>query len=802
MRSAEPEHMTLHKLIKATPRLSAAIVSAALVLSVPSYAETPASTEDLQATIETLKAALAARDAEIAALKAKSVPPAAAPLVTISEAPKSAPQPVAAQEPEAKAMKDELGDDVVRMSAFEVRTTQGQGYTAGNSASALKTSDSLMKLPAQILVVTSDMVKDIGSHNASDILAFAGLVPYYRGPAILSRGSRIGNPYTDDVPQASGIGQSDNTYIDTYQVIKGPQQVLYPLASLGGLVLQTTKKPLPGVKQFIFDERIMEFGRQSFTFDINHPLGHVGDAQITGRVEGILQSGEGQFYNSLDDRRGIFPNISVDWENTRVVLQYGVEEFRYLPGGTGILTPTGGLYTGLGHRNQMSPPNNNDENEQHDARLSWTQFISDNWQVKTQGAFFNVKRFGSTAFPTTVDWNTNRVTYTVRRNNGFQESLDVQSDVSGKYHFGKFPATSAFGFNLHDQTGISAFWLGTPVTIPIGDAQAIQNIVIPPVDSYTAPANPGTRTKQYVSNAYFMETFDIIPEKLTLAAGFTYSNIETVTDTNLAIRNPYVATNSNANEILHRYAIVYNITKELTLYASESTTFNPAVGVTYENTPLPSVLGKSDEIGVKVSFFDGKLSASAAIYKMELTNQAILAAFPALNIAGLNYYIPIGTTDSEGWDASLSATPLPGLQVVATGYMGTVKDQNGNPITGTVENSWSVFSRYDFSRDTRMKGFAIGGGAYKAGGKWFTMSGLVLPGGVPLPKNSSGNSVFKLDQEVLLNLFASYQLNRNWTFRIDCANVLDEAFPIGAQGVGLVDAVDPQMFSFQVTYKH
>ena len=146
-------------------------------------------------------------------------------------------------------MKDELGDEVIRMSAFEVRTTQGQGYTAGNSASALKTSDSLMKLPAQILVVTSDMVKDIGSHNASDILAFAGLVPYYRGPAILSRGSRIANPYTDDVPQSSGIGQSDNTYIDTYQVIKGPQQVLYPLASLGGLVLQTTKKPLPGVKQ-------------------------------------------------------------------------------------------------------------------------------------------------------------------------------------------------------------------------------------------------------------------------------------------------------------------------------------------------------------------------------------------------------------------------------------------------------------------------------------------------------------------------------------------------------------------------
>ena len=202
MGSAEPERMTLYNFIKVTPRLSAAIVSAALLLSVPSFAQTPATTEDLQATIETLKAALAARDAEIAALKGNAVPAATAPAATTSQTPATAPRPVAADDQETRAVKDELGDEVIRMSAFEVRTTQGQGYTAGNSASALKTSDSLMKLPAQILVVTNDMVKDIGSHNASDILAFSGLVPYYRGPAILSRGSRIGNPYTDDVPQA------------------------------------------------------------------------------------------------------------------------------------------------------------------------------------------------------------------------------------------------------------------------------------------------------------------------------------------------------------------------------------------------------------------------------------------------------------------------------------------------------------------------------------------------------------------------------------------------------------------------
>ncbi len=694
-----------------------------------------------------------------------------------------------------------MDESIIQMSAFEVRTTQGLGYSAGNSASALKTSESLMKLPAQIIVVTNDMIKDIGSNNASDVLGYAGLVAYYRGPAILSRGSRIGNPYTDEVPQATGIGISDNTYIDTYQVIKGPQQALYPLASLGGLVLQTTKKPLLGVTQYVADEKIQEWGRQRFTFDLNQPLGSIGDAKFTGRIEGVVQSGQGPLLNSEDQRYGIFPNFSVDWKNTHVDVQYGALIFKYLPGGTGILTPDGNIYAGLGHRQQNSPPNNVDKNEEHDARASWTQFLSDDWQVKSQVAFFNVRRYGATAFPTTANWNNNTMTYTTRRNNGWNEALDVQTDVHGKYNIGSLPATSAFGFNLHDQTGLSAFWIGTPVTIPIGDANAINSIVIPSVYSFTPPisggvVNPGTRTKQYVSNGYYMQTLDVIPNWLTLAGGGTYSHIENVTDTNLAIRNPFVATNSGATEGLWRYAAVLTLTKEWSAYFAHSETFNPNVGPDVNNQPLPSVLGKSDEVGIKANLFDGKLSLSAALYKMELTNQAILAAFPALNSAGLNYYIPIGTTKSEGWDASFTVTPFTGLQFVGTAYMGTVKDQLGNPVTGTVENSWSLFGRYDFNRSGPLRGLYLGGGAQRAGGKWFNMAGMILPGGAPLPVNSSGTSLFKLKQDVLLNMFVGYEINKHWYVRVDCTNVLDKTYPIGAQGVGLADIVDPRTFSF------
>ncbi|HEX7630892.1 MAG TPA: hypothetical protein VF388_02060, partial [Lacunisphaera sp.] len=169
--------------------------------------------------LEQKDAEIAALKAELAALKAGAAAPAAAP-ATGSTAPAAA---AAKSDSTGTTATDSAADkSVLQLSKFEVRSTQGVGYSQGNSASALKTSESLMKLPAQIIVVTNDMIKDIGSGFASDVLTYAGLVPYYRGPAIMSRGSRVGNPYVDDVPWVGGIGVSDNTNIDTYQVIKGP----------------------------------------------------------------------------------------------------------------------------------------------------------------------------------------------------------------------------------------------------------------------------------------------------------------------------------------------------------------------------------------------------------------------------------------------------------------------------------------------------------------------------------------------------------------------------------------------------
>lgn len=43
---------------------------------------------------------------------------------------------------------------------------------------------------------------------------------------------------------------------------------------------------------------------------------------------------------------------------------------------------------------------------------------------------------------------------------------------------------------------------------------------------------------------------DVIKDRLTLGAGATYSYIETTTNTNLALRNPFTSTNTAETQIL------------------------------------------------------------------------------------------------------------------------------------------------------------------------------------------------------------------------------------------------------------
>ena len=232
--------------------------------------------------------------------------------------------------------------------------------------------------------------------------------------------------------------------------------------------------------------------------------------------------------------------------------------------------------------------------------------------------------------------------------------------------------------------------------------------------------------------------------------------------------------------------------------------------MTYFGTPLPLVQGKNDEVGFKTSFLNNRISTMFDTYHMTLTNQSVIVPPPAVNILGASYYIPVGTTTSRGWDASISGELAPGWQLIAAGYVGTVRDQNGNPVSATYGNQWSVFTRYDFPHDYLLKGLAIGCGVFRQGARYDNSASLILPGGAPTvdtgaiystTANSSGVALLKLHEGTMVNLFASYDVNKHLNLEVTCENALNDAYPLGYQGVGLIDPSDPLNFTFKMAYK-
>ena len=81
--------------------------------------------------------------------------------------------------------------------------------------------------------------------------------------------------------------------------------------------------------------------------------------------------------------------------------------------------------------------------------------------------------------------------------------------------------------------------------------------MLPAYGDYVSPANPGTRTRQHVNNGYFMQTVDVIKDRITIGAGGTYSYIETTTNTNMALRNPFTSTNAAETKILYAHAFLH-----------------------------------------------------------------------------------------------------------------------------------------------------------------------------------------------------------------------------------------------------
>lgn len=707
--------------------------------------------------------------------------------------------------PEAAPEKKE----VLQLSKFEVNTTRDTGYVANNTASGLKTNQALIEIPQSVTVVTRDLIDDIGAVKTSDVLQFAGASQFYRGESIRLRGARTLNAYMDDAIE--NVPYSDNVNIDSYEVIRGPAGVLYANASLGGVVLKSTKKPL-SYKMNQVDLFVNDWGQYRAQVDSTAPLGKIADAQLGYRFVAAYQDGDYYLKNAEDKHLAVHPTFQVQWKNTTVRFAYDYVDIDSIAGAQNFALPDGSIYTGAGRDEGYYPKGISENHNQERERIAIIQRISDNWESKTSLSHLEYVRHGTNLLPLSLNLQNQTFTLFARRNYQRLENWVVNQDFLGNYKIGPVKNQTAAGFTLTDEYVRASFLNGNgattgTITAPLfgtngSQAFPIANpnmdaVVVPTYESYGDPSAVGSWTNNRRSTYYIQQQAEVIPNRLILVGGLSYATLQ-INDVPAVIsRNSAGGTRVvNFNEDLHRLGAVVNITKDIALYYLDSTTFAPQGNSNTRDINgqlLPAQFGKGKEFGLKTALMNGRISATVSWFDMDLTNVAVLQAGLS-PITGLQYFTAAGSQTQKGWDATAAFAITPNWQVMATAYDGTVKDQNGALLNNTYKSQYSFFTRYDF-KEGALAGFSIGGGGSKTGGNYFT-----TPGSYTFPTGETPHPI-TLEDIWNTSLFVTYKYGKNWTFRLNVTNLTDDVYALGAQTVLLVDMAPPRTFQFSTSYK-
>jgi iron complex outermembrane receptor protein len=695
----------------------------------------------------------------------------------------------------APASSEPTQEKAMELSVYRVSSTQDTGYVA-NSATPFKTKQQLVDIPQAITVVTRDLIDDIGEFDLAKVLVYVGGVPKFGGELFQLRGSNAFSTYPVVDGLISRTVYMDNIFVDSIEIIRGPAALLYPNSQLTGVINKVTRRPQ--AKQMAsINTSITDYGLYRVVGDVTGPIGKVGEGQLNYRLIGGLMRGDAYFTNTKEDRTMFHPSFQWDHKNTSLMVAYDYQEITRPSNPTAILQPNGKIFTGGGRENSVFlPPGASETHTHNGVRANLVHQFSSTWETRIGLDWNDMDRKGSVVIPTGgVNWDTRTISFFNRLNDLRLENASISWDTNGRYELGGMEHQSTLGLNITVQKASNRLYpndnfggAGVRFAVRPIDNPSVNTLPVLPVGSYVPPANPGSRVRSEFANFYFQQNVEVIKDRLLLIGGVAKFKDETNNLTNFAINS---ATIAKVNSTLHRFgAVAQFFDKKLAIYAMTANTQLPPspTAILEDGTSVPGASGDGKEIGVKVSLFDGKLNATLSFFDLETTG---LAVFGGNRPDGRAFNILIGKTRSKGFDGEIAVSLSRQFELVTNFYKGTVKDQNNNPVDDSYESTIGVVGKYSF-RDGPAKGLAFGAGGYHTTGRVTSTAALTYVGKPTFITN---------DSDPIIKLFANYNLNQKWSFKLELENVTDGLTPQAINSATLLETNIGRSFTFHVGYR-
>jgi iron complex outermembrane receptor protein len=335
----------------------------------------------------------------------------------------------------------------------------------------------------------------------------------------------------------------------------------------------------------------------------------------------------------------------------------------------------------------------------------------------------------------------------VRKTDEEQENYTLQNEIIGEFNTGSVRHNILFGVELARYRFAYDFERASIAPLDIFNPQ---------YGAQRGDFNPDFAEEYGANNLgiYAQDLIEILPN-LKVLAGLRFDSNDIFYRDTLADAFDFEQSESDFSP---RLGIVYQPSESTSIYASWSNSFNPQFfSRNRAGKPFDPETGEQFEIGVKQEFFDGRLSATLALY--ELTRKNVLTTDPD----DPDFSIQTGEQTSRGIELDVAGEILAGWNIIATySHIDAFVSEDesisvGERLVNAPKNSASLWTTYEIQTGG-LQGLGFGAGLVFVGDRE-----AQLPNTIELP------SYLRADASIF------YRRN-NWRAALNFKNLFDTKY--------------------------
>jgi len=723
--------------------------------------------------------------------------------------------------------RDDADDEApVYLSPFEVSSERASAYRVTDSIGGSRIRRALIDTPATINVITSEFLSDLGASSIIEATQYLSGVTYGALGGVggifdrqVMRGFEVYGNTIDNFTLGGIQASLDPVIIERVEILKGPNALLSPSGAPGGTSNIITKSPKFEQASELKAEYASRFYGNKTSFDSTGPI--PGTEHFAYRVVGSYQDADG-FVPGKIHNQSVHPMLTwaispktqlklkgtfINWKQTGSVAanQHNLHFRDDLPQGAtvglGDIKP-GYVYGGPNGQADWNERSSNvvrgvveftsaltdNINLRLASMRNYYHFYSDggglsiyrpgaqgknhinpmtgeytpleHWDLQDPSRPWDVKDNPYVSSPT--DFTPSGAWLDEDYGHTWINNVFYQGDLAGAWDFGRVAT-------FHVVTGVaySAKWRHVKGWTSPREPVDNWDLSKPYVDRVPRPRTipelsvETKKPREKVTQLYINTQLDFFKGRLIFSGGVSHQKRTAPGEVNLFENTVGKGLDGSKNS--PSYAVLYKVKPWASVYAShgrnaESTDYNDG-----SQTHILWREGKQDEVGVKMEFFDRRLSVTSAYFGLEQTN--FVTEHPD---RWFNPKAPdqLASVTNEGFELDIMGQVTSNLTVVASYTDMALRDALGRPRMGIPDNMANALVKYGFA-DGPARGLSVFVGVNYVGKQ---------AGENPKERTEIGVAVpisFWMPSRTIYNAGASYDYG-SLRFQLNVENVFDK----------------------------